>query len=161
MSPAGTSVLAPMCLLSSAMKALQNLRISLSDLPLGSKSAPPLPPPMFTEITAVLVGPFFTWYCVEVTLTASQSVLEDLLKAQELENRQVYGRVKAETAFVWTQSRVELNSIAPIDLDQSFVIFPNHTKLNHSFGDGGNLEGDSVFRVLFKEGGILEGGGEL
>ena len=31
------------------MKAKQNLRISLSDLPLGSKSAPPLPPPMFTR----------------------------------------------------------------------------------------------------------------
>ena len=48
MSPAGTSVLAPMCLDSSRMKAKQNLRISLSDLPLGSKSAPPLPPPMLT-----------------------------------------------------------------------------------------------------------------
>ena len=30
------------------MKETQNLRISLSDLPLGSKSAPPLPPPIFT-----------------------------------------------------------------------------------------------------------------
>jgi hypothetical protein len=37
-----------MCLLSSLMKATQNLRISLSDLPLGSKSQPPLPPPMLT-----------------------------------------------------------------------------------------------------------------
>lgn len=91
MSPAGTSVSAPMCLLSSVMNATQNLRISLSDLgssakdqhgqrhmvdpasnpvslqspmapefseillliglthfPLGSKSAPPLPPPIET-----------------------------------------------------------------------------------------------------------------
>jgi len=38
-----------MCLLSSRIKETQNLRISLSDLPLGSKSAPPLPPPMFTR----------------------------------------------------------------------------------------------------------------
>jgi hypothetical protein len=38
----------PMCLLSSLMKATQNLRISLSDLPLGSKSHPPLAPPMLT-----------------------------------------------------------------------------------------------------------------
>ena len=49
MSPAGTSVLAPICLDNSRMKATQNLRISLSDLPLGSKSAPPLPPPIFTR----------------------------------------------------------------------------------------------------------------
>jgi len=35
-----------MCLLSSVMKAWQKRMTSLSDLPLGSKSQPPLPPPM-------------------------------------------------------------------------------------------------------------------
>src|SRR5690242_9729846 len=44
----------PMCLLSSLMKETQNLRISLSDLPLGSKSAPPLPPPMLRPVRAFL-----------------------------------------------------------------------------------------------------------
>ena len=46
MSPAGTSVSGPMCLWSSVMKDWQKRMISLSDLPLGSKSAPPFPPPM-------------------------------------------------------------------------------------------------------------------
>jgi hypothetical protein len=44
----------PMCLLSSLMKDTQNLRISLSDLPLGSKSQPPLAPPMFRPVRAFL-----------------------------------------------------------------------------------------------------------
>ena len=45
-SPAGTSVLGPMCLYNSVMNAWQNLITSASDLPLGSKSEPPLPPPI-------------------------------------------------------------------------------------------------------------------
>lgn len=47
-SPAGMSVFAPIYLLNPRMKAIENLRISPSDLPLGSKSAPPLAPPMCT-----------------------------------------------------------------------------------------------------------------
>mmetsp|Transcript_19807 Transcript_19807/g.55059 ORF Transcript_19807/g.55059 Transcript_19807/m.55059 type:complete len:212 (-) Transcript_19807:525-1160(-) len=45
MSPAGTSVSAPMCLLSSVMKDWQKRITSPSERPLGSKSEPPLPPP--------------------------------------------------------------------------------------------------------------------
>jgi hypothetical protein len=41
---AGTSVFAPMCLDNSVMKLWQKRITSLSDLPLGSKSAPPFPP---------------------------------------------------------------------------------------------------------------------
>ena len=43
-SPAGTSVSCPMCLHSSVMNAWQKRMISMSLLPLGSKSEPPLPP---------------------------------------------------------------------------------------------------------------------
>ena len=46
MSPAGTSVFGPMCLNSSLIKAWQNRIISLSLLPLGSKSLPPFAPPI-------------------------------------------------------------------------------------------------------------------
>jgi len=46
MSPAGTSVLGPMWRCSSVMKLWQNRMTSLSLLPLGSKSEPPLPPPI-------------------------------------------------------------------------------------------------------------------
>jgi hypothetical protein len=42
--PAGTSVFAPICLDNSVMKLWQKRITSLSDLPLGSKSAP-FPPP--------------------------------------------------------------------------------------------------------------------
>jgi hypothetical protein len=50
----GTSVLLPMCLQSSIMKELQKRLISLSDLPLGSKSEPPFPPPMERPVRAFL-----------------------------------------------------------------------------------------------------------
>ena len=46
MSPAGTSVNWPMCLYSSVMKLWQKRMTSPSLFPFGSKSLPPLPPPM-------------------------------------------------------------------------------------------------------------------
>ena len=46
MSPAGTSVSLPMYLHSSVIKLWQKAMTSRSDFPLGSKSEPPLPPPM-------------------------------------------------------------------------------------------------------------------
>ena len=46
MSPAGTSVTGPICRLSSVIKDWQKLMTSFSDFPLGSKSAPPFPPPI-------------------------------------------------------------------------------------------------------------------
>lgn len=156
MSPAGTSVLAPMCFDSSRMKAKQNLRISLSDLPLGSKSAPPLPPPMFTKKTKVSDHQIEAVICLGM-LTAGQCILKDLFESQELENRQVHGGVKAETSFVGTQGGVELHTISSIDLHLSLVVFPDHSELNDSFGDGGDLESSLVFGILFEEGGVLEG----
>src|SRR5665648_63962 len=53
-SPAGTSHSGPICLYNSVMKAWQNLITSASDLPLGSKSAPPLPPPSGSPVNAFL-----------------------------------------------------------------------------------------------------------
>ena len=54
MSPAGTSVSAPMWRNSSVMKLWQKRMISMSDLPLGSKSQPPLPPPMGSVVRLFL-----------------------------------------------------------------------------------------------------------
>ena len=53
-SPAGTSTSAPIYLESSVMKLWQNAMISLSDLPLGSKSEPPLPPPIGSVVREFL-----------------------------------------------------------------------------------------------------------
>src|SRR5438874_3549973 len=68
MSPAGTSVLAPMWRHSSVMKLWQKRITSLSLLPLGSKSDPPLPPPIGSVV----------------------KVLEDLLESQEFQNAEVH-----------------------------------------------------------------------
>lgn len=65
--------------------------------------------------------------------------------------------MKTNTALVWTQGRVELHTVSSVDLHLSFVVFPYYSKLNDSFGDGGNLEGGLVFRILFEEGGVFEG----
>ncbi|MNL41760.1 hypothetical protein D3C87_1641830 [compost metagenome] len=54
MSPAGTSTSAPMCRYSSLMKAWQKRMTSASLLPFGSKSEPPLPPPMGNEVSEFL-----------------------------------------------------------------------------------------------------------
>lgn len=94
-------------------------------------------------------------------LTASQSILEDLLETQEFKDRQVYRRVETKTAFVWTQCRVELYTIPTIHLHLVLVILPYHTELYDTFGDSGDLEGGLVFRVFLEEGGVLEGGDKL
>ena len=53
-SPAGTSVSAPIYLQSSVIKLWQNAITSLSDFPLGSKSDPPLPPPIGSPVREFL-----------------------------------------------------------------------------------------------------------
>ena len=54
MSPAGTSVSAPMWRNSSLMKAWQKRMTSTSLLPFGSKSEPPLPPPIGSVVREFL-----------------------------------------------------------------------------------------------------------
>ena len=94
-------------------------------------------------------------------LTTSQCILENLLKAQELENRQVHRWMESKTSFVRTQGRVELDTISSVDLHLSLVILPYHSELDHSFRDGSNLEGGLVFGILLEKRGIFEGGNEL
>ena len=53
-SPAGTSVSGPMCLKSSVIKDWQKRITSESDFPLGSKSDPPLPPPIGNPVRLFL-----------------------------------------------------------------------------------------------------------
>ena len=90
-------------------------------------------------------------------LTASQGILEDLLKAQELEDGQVHSGMEAKTTLVWTQGGIELDTVSSVDLNLSLVILPDNTELNDSFGDSSDLEGGLVFGVLLEEGGVLEG----
>ena len=53
-SPAGTSVSAPMWRQRPCMNDWQKRRTSASDLPLGSKSQPPLPPPIGRPVSEFL-----------------------------------------------------------------------------------------------------------
>ena len=69
--------------------------------------------------------------------------------------------MKAKTAFVRAKRRVELYSIATIDLDLATIILPDHTELYDPFRYGSNLEGLLVLWVFLKEGGILECRGKL
>jgi len=54
LTPAAKRTSASSCLLSSVMNDMQNRRISLSDLPFGSKSDPPFPPPIERPVKAFL-----------------------------------------------------------------------------------------------------------
>lgn len=64
--------------------------------------------------------------------------------------------MESESTLVWSQGRVELHTVSPIDLDLAFVIFPHDTELNDPFRNRYNLQSCLVFWVLGKEGGIFE-----
>lgn len=94
-------------------------------------------------------------------LTSSQSILKNLLEAQELENTQVDRRVQSETTLIRTKGGVELDTEAAVDLELALVVFPDYTEVDDAFGDGGDFKGGAVFGVFLEEGGVFEGGGEL
>ncbi len=91
------------------MKLWQKRMTSASDLPLGSKSLPPLPPPMGRP---------------------GQGVFEDLLKAQELDDALVDGGVEPQAALVGADGAVELHPEAPVDVDLALIILPGHPELD-------------------------------
>ena len=57
-----------------------------------------------------------------------QAVLEDLLETKELDDRQVDALVETQAALVGTDGRVELNTVAAVDLDLAVVIHPGHAE---------------------------------
>lgn len=73
---------------------------------------------------------------VDIKLTSSESVLEDLLKSEELEDRQVDGRVETKSSLVGSESGVELNTVSAVDLHDSLVVLPGDTELDNTLGDG-------------------------
>jgi hypothetical protein len=75
-----------------------------------------------------------------------------LLETQEFQDGQIDSWVKAEAALVWTESRVELDSVATVHLDLALVVLPGNTELDNTLWDGGNLESFLVFGVLLEEG---------
>ena len=53
-----------------------------------------------------------------------QRILEDLLETKELDNSQIYGRVKTQAAFVRSNRIIELHTVSCIHLYLSLVIYP-------------------------------------
>ena len=92
---------------------------------------------------------------------AGQGILEDLLETKELENGEVDSGVETETTLVGTESRVELHTVALVDLTLALVVLPDDAELDDALRDGGDLEGLLVLGVLLEEGGVLEGGDKL
>ena len=90
-------------------------------------------------------------------LTSSQGIFEDLLETQELQDGEIDGGVQTETALVWAQSRVELDSVAAVDLDLVLVVLPDDTELDDTLRDRDDFEGGLVFGVLFEKGAVFEG----
>ena len=65
---------------------------------------------------------------------AGQAVLEALLKAQELQDRQVDRGMETQAAFVGTDGRVELHTVTAVDLNLALVIDPGHTEHDDALG---------------------------
>jgi len=97
------------------MNAWQKRRISPSDLPLGSKSHPPLPPPfihdywrkvagegMHVRESVICKGTFSAKIdaCCTYHCQTGQSILKDLLKAKEFKNTFIDSGVEAQTSLV-------------------------------------------------------------
>ena len=98
---------------------------------------------------------------MEGYLTASQSILENLLETQEFQHGQVDCGMESKTAFVWTKGRVELHAISTVYLQLAFVVLPGDAELDHTFRDGCYLEGCLVLWVLLEKTRVLESGGKL
>ena len=78
---------------------------------------------------------------VEVGATLSSShrktckrVLEALLKAEELHNGEVYGRMETKTALVRTDSGIKLNAEAAVYLYFTVIVDPAYTEHNSALG---------------------------
>ena len=63
-----------------------------------------------------------------------QRILQNLLEAQELDDRLGHGRVEAKAALVGADGRIELDPVAAVDLHMALVIGPGHTELDCALG---------------------------
>ena len=61
-----------------------------------------------------------------------EAVLENLLKAKELDNAQVYRGMKAKTALVRSKTAIELHAEAAVNLHLARIINPRNTEHNNA-----------------------------
>ena len=88
---------------------------------------------------------------------AGQGVLEDLLKAQELDDGQVDGGVEAQAALGGADGGGELHPVAPVHLNLAVVVHPGDTEQQAALGLHHTLDdaGPGQLGLLVKDG--LEG----
>lgn len=59
--------------------------------------------------------------------------------------------MQSETTLVWTEGRVELDSVTPVDGDGTVISLPSDSEGDDSLWDLDDLEGSSVFWLLLEE----------
>ena len=142
-----------------------NTNIARGNIRIGTNMPAQLPHKRIAELpdlrVALPLGVKVTPALTTTNIQARQRILEDLLESQELEDRQVDGGVEAETTLVGAKCRVELHTVALLDLALALIVLPDDAELNDALGDGDDFEGLLVLGVLGEEGGGLEGGDEL
>lgn len=63
--------------------------------------------------------------------------------------------MQSETTLVWTEGRVELDSVTPVDGDGTVISLPGDSEGDDSLWDLDDLEGSSVLWLLLEELGTL------
>ena len=79
---------------------------------------------------------------------AGQGIFEDLFKTKELDDAQVHRRVEAETALIWPEDGIKLNTETTVDLDIPLVINPRNTEDNLTFRLGETLDEPFICIVI-------------
>ena len=70
---------------------------------------------------------------------SGQGILEDLLKAQELDNTKVNRGMKSETSLVGADGRIELNTERVVYLNLSLIVYPGNPEQKLSLGSNQTL----------------------
>ena len=78
---------------------------------------------------------------------ACKAVFKDLFEAKEFDYGSVYGRMKADSAFVGADCGVELNTVTAVDLNFSGIIDPGHTELDKTFRFDNAFHNSPFFNV--------------
>ena len=65
---------------------------------------------------------------------AGQSILIDLLEAEEFNDREIDRRIETQAALIRTKGRVVLHAVAAVDVVLAVVIHPGHAELDGALG---------------------------
>ena len=75
-----------------------------------------------------------------------KGVFEDLFESEEFKDAEVYGRVEAQSAFVWSDGVVKLNPVSGVNLDIALVIQPWNLEDDDTVRSGDAFK-DPVFLI--------------